>query len=1141
MFEIHLLGSVKVLEGGTLFPPFPTQRSKELFAILAARPNHPHARLTLAGNLWPEKSEEKARASLNTELWRVRQVLGAADSILELTRDTVSLKIPVEQVDVHKFRALVKRGNASALHEAVSLYRGEFVEGCYADWCLLEREALADQFRLALEGMLRHSESRGELSEAISFAKKLHALDPLREEIHRALMRLYAALGDRPAALAQYHACKAILQRELNVEPMPETEELSLKIRQTAPLEDHWSARRESTRKITEHRLAEMRAARQYMSELYAPRPGLEQKVDEFARSNAVALILVGRSGCGKTSLLARLAETRLAQGDLVLLLEASALTLDAQRDITRQIWGSETISATDALAALGRDAASRGRLVWILLDELNAFHDLGAGPADLLRRVDALAASLHRNADLGAVKLILACRAHAWSLIELGGNNPNWQCYFGRAPLPVETFSAEETRAAFDVYRRHFKIQNSFDDLSEEMRERFNSPFFLRLAAETWRGHSIPRSGSGGILFREYFERIAANPLARTFMLELVTRIARHRQPSLPIADLRADPSFQAAFADDHRSPFHQLLEAGALMIVGNEFTPRLRFTHERLLEYLLAQYYDAQCDEGIIGEDCVIQMARGAWDFPALWGAALTLLLLGKNTDQFLLLAESGFSEARQLATEGLVALHAEDAALARSIANRLLERASIEAKRVALFAASRMGEDGFELFRSAAGSREAETRQAVIVVVNVIHQYAPQVALSILQHMLDDLGLRTFVTSSARLQVGMSILGFFTRYGLEKNLIDDADRLIHTLTVKKLHLPSESNRMGRLLVQRLLAINTTSWPADRNAVESVARAGALTPGEETAFRRVLSCLKRRADGLDDVSLDDLQTLLACPSDAVRYLAHHQLCMWLNLRQEQSLQAIQALFDSAADPEIRSWLLMAFQPIHAPRLKSLSAEGLQSLENLTARVAEENRELFLDGISHGTLGLFGSIAFFPLGMRYAQMGNFDFPLLSAYLESHSMSASHHLRLLAPVGWFHPQAALAMFEKHVNFKKPLDAFVIESLGKIWVSHPETTEAFLRRVGLDEATQRQVRAGADIESTLRGINLIHNTDLRVSSILLGAPYGKWVTDSVFEGYVDSKSLDEAASRFGRGLVDIYMESGWRLKRILGLK
>ncbi len=1141
MLEIRLLGNVQVLEGDKFFPPFPTQRSKELFAILAARPNHPHARLTLAGNLWPEKSEEKARASLNTELWRVRQVLGEADSILELTRDTVSLKIPVEQVDIHKFRALVKRGDAPALRESVSLYRGEFVEGCYADWCLLERESLADQFRLALEGLLRHSESRGELSEAISFAKKLHALDPLREEIHRALMRLYAALGDRPAALAQYHACKAILQRELNVEPMPETEALSLKIRQTAPLEDHWAARRESTRKITEHRLAEMRAARQYLSELYVPRPALEQKVDEFARSEAVALILVGRSGCGKTSLLARLAETRLAQGDLVLLLEASALTLDAQRDVTRQLWGSETISAFDAISALGREAASRGRFVWILLDELSAFHDLGAGPADLLRRVDALAASLHQNADLDAVKLVLACRAHAWSLIELGGNNLNWQCYFGRAALAVDQFNAEERRAAFDVYRKHFQIKNAFDELSEEMRERFHSPFFLRLVAETWRERQIPSSDSGAQLFSEYFERVAAHPSVRAFVADLVTHIARQRQSAPTLSELRANPSLQSALAEEPRSPFHQLLEAGALMIVGNEFTPRLRFTHERLLEYLLAQYYDAQCKEGIIGEDCVIQMARGAWDFPALWGAALTLLLTGKSADQFLLLAESGFSEARQLATEGLVALFAEDAARARSLANRLLASASNEARRVALFAASRMNEEGFDLFQTATESREAETRQIAFVVLNAIHQRNPHVTLNILRRLLESLEPRTVIRSPARLQTALRIMGLFTRYGIEAGLLDEADELISQFAVKKLRLPTESGGMGAVIVRRLLSIDSVSWPADKNAVEAVARTGSLSEREQRAFRKILSCLKQGTECTDEIEASDLQTLFESKSDAVHFLAHHHLSALIHTRAALGLSLAQTLFDSTRDPVIRVWILATFLPYSAPALEHDFEGGFNVLENLTARLAEENERIFFEGAGAGTLSFFGPIAFFPLGMRYARAGRLDFPLLSAYLASHPESAPKYLRLLAPVGWFHPQAALEMFEKHVNFKKPLDALVIEALGKIWVSHPETAEAFLRRVGLDEATQRQVHAGADVESTLRGINLIHNTDLRVSSILLGAPYGKWVTDSVFQGYVESKSLDEAASRFGRGLVDIYMESGWSLKRILGLK
>ena len=258
-------------------------------------------------------------------------MLGSADNNLELARETIALNIPVEQVDIHKFRALTKRGDVPALKEAVELYRGEFLEGCYADWCLLEREPLFDQLCSVLEGLLRHHESRGELTEAIAFAKRINAFDPLREEMHRALMRLYAALGDRPAALAQYQSCKEILKRELGVAPMPETEALFIKIRQIAPLVDHWSARREAVGKVTQHRLAELRAAKQYLSELYTPRPALDAKVEAFIRSDAVGLILVGASGCGKTPFWR--AGRDASHERFVLLLGASALTQRQRED----------------------------------------------------------------------------------------------------------------------------------------------------------------------------------------------------------------------------------------------------------------------------------------------------------------------------------------------------------------------------------------------------------------------------------------------------------------------------------------------------------------------------------------------------------------------------------------------------------------------------------------------------------------------------------------------------------------------------------------------------------------------------------------------------------------------------------------
>jgi DNA-binding SARP family transcriptional activator len=59
--------------------------------------------------------------------------------------------------------------------------------------------------------------------EAISAGQLILESDPLREEVHRALMRCYWRLGQRSAAAQQFQRCAKLLQAELQILPMPET------------------------------------------------------------------------------------------------------------------------------------------------------------------------------------------------------------------------------------------------------------------------------------------------------------------------------------------------------------------------------------------------------------------------------------------------------------------------------------------------------------------------------------------------------------------------------------------------------------------------------------------------------------------------------------------------------------------------------------------------------------------------------------------------------------------------------------------------------------------------------------------------------------------------------------------------------
>src|SRR5262249_46885810 len=66
---------------------------------------------------------------------------------------------------------------------------------------------------------------------ALSHGLKLLSLDPLQEQVHRALMRIYAAQGRHDAALAQYERCRAELSNQLGVGPERATEDLARAIR----------------------------------------------------------------------------------------------------------------------------------------------------------------------------------------------------------------------------------------------------------------------------------------------------------------------------------------------------------------------------------------------------------------------------------------------------------------------------------------------------------------------------------------------------------------------------------------------------------------------------------------------------------------------------------------------------------------------------------------------------------------------------------------------------------------------------------------------------------------------------------------------------------------------------------------------
>jgi DNA-binding SARP family transcriptional activator len=179
--------------------------------------------------LWPERAREAAANNFHQALYVARRALevagGEASAVLPL-RDDMLVLYPGGrvEVDVDVFEAAVARargtGELSDYRAALALYGGELLpEDRYERWAVGRREASSEaHLGLLLELSARLAED-GDAPAAIEVLERAVVIDPLHEEVHRALMRLFAAGGRRQHALEQYHQLRGALSRDLEGPP----------------------------------------------------------------------------------------------------------------------------------------------------------------------------------------------------------------------------------------------------------------------------------------------------------------------------------------------------------------------------------------------------------------------------------------------------------------------------------------------------------------------------------------------------------------------------------------------------------------------------------------------------------------------------------------------------------------------------------------------------------------------------------------------------------------------------------------------------------------------------------------------------------------------------------------------------------
>ncbi|GIK43345.1 MAG: transcriptional activator [Chloroflexota bacterium] len=225
ILHIHLLGDFRLIYGDTPLTTVNTSRLQSLLAYLVLQRHAPQSRHHLAFLLWPDTPEAQAHTNLRTLLHRLRLALPEADRFLQADAQTVRWRSDAPfTLDVADFeQSFMQTASATVLQQAINLYQGDLLPGCYDDWILPHRERLRQAFSQALEKLIIRLENERDYPAAIRSTQRLLRHDSLHEATYRRLMRLYALNGDRAGVQQVYQDCLATLQRELDVAPSPAT------------------------------------------------------------------------------------------------------------------------------------------------------------------------------------------------------------------------------------------------------------------------------------------------------------------------------------------------------------------------------------------------------------------------------------------------------------------------------------------------------------------------------------------------------------------------------------------------------------------------------------------------------------------------------------------------------------------------------------------------------------------------------------------------------------------------------------------------------------------------------------------------------------------------------------------------------
>ncbi|OLB76263.1 MAG: hypothetical protein AUI14_19315 [Actinobacteria bacterium 13_2_20CM_2_71_6] len=238
-----VLGPVGAVRDGTEVLLGPAKQ-RAVLVMLLLRANRSVSRDEIVDGVWGEHAPPSVTNLVATYVAGLRRAIEpergrrAAGSVLTSTDVGYALRLRPGQIDLELFEWLAALGrrttdlveSASALSEALALWRGEPLDGVPGPFAAAERRRLAERRLAVLEQRIELGLALGEHAEWVPELTRLVAAHPYRERLRALQMLALYRSGRQADALGAFDDARRTMAENLGIEPGTDLRRLQYQI-----------------------------------------------------------------------------------------------------------------------------------------------------------------------------------------------------------------------------------------------------------------------------------------------------------------------------------------------------------------------------------------------------------------------------------------------------------------------------------------------------------------------------------------------------------------------------------------------------------------------------------------------------------------------------------------------------------------------------------------------------------------------------------------------------------------------------------------------------------------------------------------------------------------------------------------------